>query len=485
MAGKKSVSGNIALAFDDVLLLPGKSGVLPKDANLQTRLSKKVKLNIPLLSAAMDTVTESKTAIAMARQGGLGVIHKNMNAERQAAEVKKVKRSEFLIVKNPICVKPNDSLEKILELKHNTKISSFPVVQEKKLVGIITTRDMLFETDFRKKASEIMTKDIVTVDHEPSVEEAKEILHKHRVEKLPIVDGQGQVAGMVTVTDIRKQEKFPNSAKDKAGRLIAAAAVGPNDDERVERLLSVEADAIVVDTAHGHSKMVLEAVKRYKKKFSAEIIAGNVATAQAVHDLAAAGADAIKVGVGPGAICTTRVISGVGVPQFSAIQECSEAAEKYNIPIIADGGIKYSGDITKALAAGASSVMIGSIFAGCDETPGRSIYLHNRKFKQYRGMGSVGAMQKGSRERYFQDATEASKLVPEGVEGIVPFKGSISEVVFQLLGGLRSGMGLVGAKDIEALRTKTNYLRITEAGLKESHPHDIMITEQSPNYPGQ
>ncbi len=483
MAEKNTFSGGTGLAFDDILLLPGRSEVLPKNVNLQTRLSKKVKLNIPMLSAAMDTVTESKAAIAIARQGGLGVIHKNMTAEKQAAEVKRVKRSEFLIVRNPICIKPTDTLEKILQLKKNHKVSSFPVLNGKKLVGIITTRDILFETNLNKKAADIMTKDVITIDHEPSIEEAKEILHRHKIEKLPITSKEKPIAGMVTVTDIRKQEMFPNAAKDSAGRLLVAAAVGPKDDDRVEKMISVEADAIVVDTAHGHSKMVLEAVKRYKKKFETEVIAGNVATAEAVHDLAAAGADAIKVGVGPGAICTTRVISGVGVPQFTAIQQCSEAAEKYKVPVIADGGIKYSGDITKALAAGANSVMIGSIFAGCSETPGRTIYLYNRKFKQYRGMGSLNAMQKGSSERYFQEGRQG-KLVPEGVEGIVPFKGSISEVVFQLLGGLRSGMGLVGAKDIETLRTKTNYVRITAAGLKESHPHDIMITEQSPNYPG-
>jgi len=484
MAGKNN-SPELALTFDDVLLLPGASDILPKDVNLQTRLSKRIKLNIPLLSAAMDTVTESETAIAIARQGGLGVVHRNMGIEEQAAEVEKVKRSEFLIIKNPICVQPNDSLEKIMQLVKATKVKSFPVTEAGKIVGIITSRDMLFETDLRKKAADIMTKEVITIDHEPSVEEAKALLHKHRVEKLPIVDKGKRLVGMLTATDIRKQEKFPEAAKDKAGRLMVAAAVGPSDDERVEKLLAVDVDAIFIDTAHGHSKMVLDAVKRFKREFKAEIIAGNVATAAAVHDLAAAGADAIKVGVGPGSICTTRIVTGVGVPQFSAVMHCAEAAEKYDIPIIADGGVKYSGDITKAIAAGASSVMIGSIFAGCDETPGRTIFLNNRKFKQYRGMGSVAAMQKGSNERYFQGhVDEKSKLVPEGVEGIVPFKGSIAETVFQLLGGLRSGMGMVGAKNIAMLRTKTNFIRITEASLRESHPHDVIITEQSPNYPG-
>ncbi len=484
MVGKNN-SPELALTFDDVLLLPGASDVLPKDASLQTRLSKKIKLNIPLLSAAMDTVTESETAIAIARQGGLGVVHRNMGIEEQATEVEKVKRSEFLIINNPICVQPNDSLEKIMQLVKATKVKSFPVTEAGKVVGIITSRDMLFETDLRKKAADIMTKEVITIDHEPSVDEAKALLHKHRVEKLPIVDKEKRLVGMLTATDIRKQEKFPEASKDKAGRLMVAAAVGPSDDERVSKLLAVDVDAIFIDTAHGHSKMVIDAVKRFKRLFKAEVIAGNVATAAAVHDLAAAGADAIKVGVGPGSICTTRVITGVGVPQFSAIMHCAEAAEKYDIPIIADGGVKYSGDITKAIAAGASSVMIGSIFAGCDETPGRTIFLNNRKFKQYRGMGSVAAMQKGSNERYLQGhVDEKSKLVPEGVEGIVPFKGSIAETVFQLLGGLRSGMGMVGAKNIAMLRTKTNFIRITEASLRESHPHDVIITEQSPNYPG-
>lgn len=484
MVGKNN-SSELALTFDDVLLLPGSSDILPRDANLQTRLSKRIKLNIPLLSAAMDTVTESETAIAIARQGGLGVVHRNMGILEQATEVEKVKRSEFLIISNPICVQPNDSLEKIFQLVRQKKIKSFPVTENGKVVGIITSRDMLFETDLRKKAADIMTKEVITIGHEPSVEEAKKILHAHRIEKLPIIDKEKRLVGMLTATDIRKQERFPSAAKDKAGRLLVAAAVGPKDDDRVEKLLAVEADAIVVDTAHGHSKMVIDAVKRFKREFKAEVIAGNVATAAAVHDLAAAGADAIKVGVGPGSICTTRVVTGVGVPQFSAIMHCAEAAEKYDIPIIADGGVKYSGDITKAIAAGASSVMIGSIFAGCDETPGRTIFLNNRKFKQYRGMGSVAAMQKGSNERYFQGhVDEKSKLVPEGVEGIVPFKGYIAETVFQLLGGLRSGMGMVGAKNIAMLRTKTNFIRITEASLRESHPHDVIITEQSPNYPG-
>jgi len=486
MAGRIKEQGKLALTFDDILLLPGPSDILPKDADLRTKLAKKLTLNMPLLSAAMDTVTESKTAIAMARHGGLGVIHKNMPAEAQAAEVAKVKRSEFFIVSSPVCVSPSDSLEKVMQIRAACGVGSFPVVDGgKRLVGILTKRDMWFENDLKKKVSELMTKDVVSIDRQPSVEDAAKILHQHRIEKLPIVNKERHVVGMVTVTDIRKQEQFPHAAKDKNGSLIVGAAVGPKDDERVEKLVLADVDVIFVDTAHGHSRMVVDAVKRFKRDFSVPVIGGNIATAKAVEDLAAAGADAVKVGVGPGSICTTRVISGVGVPQFTAIMECSEAGEKAGVPVIADGGIKYSGDIVKAIAAGAHTVMIGSLFAGCEETPGRTIFLNNRKFKQYRGMGSLGAMQNGSRDRYFQgEVQESSKLVPEGVEGIVPFKGKVGEVVFQLLGGLRSGMGFVGAKDIESLRAKSKWVQITPAGLKESHPHDIMITEQSPNYPG-
>ncbi len=479
-------NGKEALTFDDILLVPGASKVLPKDANLETRISKKLKINIPLVSAAMDTVTESRTAIAIAREGGIGIIHKNLDAESQASEVNKVKRSEFLIVSNPLCISPDDSLQKVFELQKTNGIGSFPVIKNNKLVGIVTQRDIAFESNFAKKISEIMTKDVISINHEPNADEAKEILHKHRIEKLPIVNSKGEITGMLTATDIRQQEKFPNSAKDKKGRLLVGAAVGVNDIARIEKLIETDVDVLVVDTAHGHNKRVVEAVKRYKKEFDIQLIAGNVATAEAVHDLASAGADAIKVGVGPGAICTTRIISGVGVPQFTAIQECSEAGDKYKVPIIADGGIRYSGDIVKALAAGASSVMLGSLFAGCEETPGRTIFLYNRKFKQYRGMGSLGAMEKGGKERYFQgDVEDSNKLVPEGVEGIVPYKGMVSEMVFQLLGGLRSGMGMVGAKDIEALRKNTKWVKITAAGVKESHPHDINITEESPNYSGK
>ena len=480
------MQGKKALTFDDILLVPGASQVLPKDVSLKTRFSKKLSINIPLVSAAMDTVTESGTAIAIARQGGLGVIHKNFPVEKQVEEATRVKRSEFLIVSNPVCISPKDTLEKVFSLRREKGIGSFPVVEGQKLVGILTKRDIRFEKEPSKKISELMTAEVVSVDHSPSIDEAKELLHKHRIEKLPIVDKKGYITGLLTDADIRKQEQFPLSSKDKKGRLMVAAAVGPKDDERVKALLEADVDALVVDTSHGHSKMVVEAVKRYKKEFDVELVAGNVATAEAVRDLTSAGADAVKVGVGPGAICTTRVISGVGVPQFTAVLECSKAASEQGVPIIADGGIRYSGDIVKALAAGASSVMLGSLFAGCEETPGRIIFLYNRKFKQYRGMGSVGAMQQGSKERYFQGNVEdSSKLVPEGVEGIVPYKGLVSELVFQLLGGLRSGMGLVGAKDIGALRSGTKWVEITTAGVKESHPHDISITEESPNYSGK
>lgn len=485
MVGNSKLHGKKALTFDDVLLVPAESSVLPKDVSLKTSFSKKLSINIPLVSAAMDTVTESRTAIAIAREGGLGVIHKNFSVEGQAEEVTKVKRSEFLIVSNPLCLSPDDTLEKAFSVLKEKGIASFPVVKNGKLVGIITKRDMRFDPKPSTRVSELMTKKVISIDHPPSVDEAKEVLQKHRIEKLPIVDRQGRVTGLLTDSDIRKQEQFPLASKDKKGRLMVAAAVGPKDDARVRALIDADVDAVVLDTSHGHSRMVVDAVRRYKKDFDIELVAGNVATPEAASALASAGADAVKVGVGPGAICTTRVISGVGVPQFTAVLECSRAASEHDVPVIADGGIRYSGDIVKALAAGASSVMLGSLFAGCEETPGRTIFLYNRKFKQYRGMGSLGAMQQGSKERYFQGSVDdASKLVPEGVEGIVPYKGLVSEMVFQLLGGLRSGMGLVGAKGVDRLRTSTSWVEITAAGVKESHPHDINITEESPNYSG-
>ncbi|MEM0360346.1 MAG: IMP dehydrogenase [Candidatus Diapherotrites archaeon] len=471
-----------SLTFDDILLVPGFSKVLPKDVSLKTKLTNSLSLNIPLVSAAMDTVTEHATAIAIARQGGIGVIHKNLGIEEQALEVSKVKKSETLIVKNPITVSPQMELWELFSLRDKVGHSSYPVIEKGKLVGIITKRDYRFEENLHKKVADLMSKDVVTVERELSEKEAKKILHEHRIEKLPIVNKKGELLGLIAGTDIEKREKFPNANTDKKGRLRVAAAVGPKDDERAQRLLEEECDAIVVDTAHGHSKNVIEAVSRLKRKLDCEIIAGNVATGKATLDLIKAGADAVKVGVGPGAICTTRIVTGVGVPQVSAIIDCAKAA-KGRVPIIADGGIRYSGDITKALAVGADCVMIGSLFAGCEETPGKTVFLYNRKFKQYRGMGSIGAMQKGSKDRYFQGhVEEKEKLVPEGIEGIVPYKGHLSEVVFQLMGGLRSGMGLVGAKDIASLR-KAKIVRITEASLKESHPHDIKITEEAPNYP--
>jgi len=478
----------IGLTFDDVLLVPNASSVLPKDVSLKTKLTKKLPLNIPLVSAAMDTVTESRTAIAMAQQGGIGIIHKNLSIEKQAEKVKKVKNAEFWIITEPVTISPTTTLKEIFETIRAKNVSSFPVVENGKLVGIVTKRDFLFEDNLQKKAKDIMTpkQKIVYVKKMLSLDEAKEILHKHRLEKLPIIDDKGNLKGLITITDIKNREKYPEALRDKHGRLMVGAAIGPaeKDIPRLKALIDAEVDVVIVDTSHGHSKMVVDAVKKIKKEFDIELIAGNVATAQATKDLISAGADAIKVGVGPGAICTTRIISGVGVPQFTAIMDCAKAAEKTKTPIIADGGIKYSGDITKAIAAGASSVMIGSLFAGCEETPGKVVYMYNRKFKQYRGMGSISAMKEGSKDRYFQgDVEEKGKLVPEGIEGIVPYKGNLQEVIYQLLGGVRSGMGLVGAKNIEDLRKKTKWIRITKAGMKESHPHDIIITDEAPNYP--
>lgn len=471
------------LTFDDVLLLPRKSEVLPKDADLRAKLTNKITLNIPLIAAAMDTVTEAKTATALARLGGIGIIHKNLSPEEQADEVRKVKGGEYYIVENPLTISPDLSIAEILDLKESKGISTFPVVDREKLVGIVTERDLRFEDNTKLKARDIMTKELITVDKIIEFEKAREILHKHRIEKLPIVDSKGKLKGLITSTDIEKKKKYPNALKDKRGRLMVGAAVGPKDFERVQKLAEAEADVIVIDTAHGHSKNVLDAVRKVKKEFDVQLIAGNVATAEGTKDLINAGADAVKVGIGPGAICTTRIITGVGVPQISAVMECAKAA-KDKVPIIADGGIKYSGDIVKALAAGANCVMVGSLLAGCEETPGRVIYLHNRKFKQFRGMGSVGAMLKGSKDRYMQaEIKKADKFVPEGIEGMVPYKGTIQEVVYQLMGGVRSGMGLTGCKNVGELRKKVKMIKITQASLQESHPHDVTITEEAPNYP--
>lgn len=480
---KTKLLANLGLTFDDVLILPASSHVLPKDVSLKTKITPKITLNIPIVSAAMDTVTEHNTAIAIGREGGMGIIHKNMSPETQAAEVDKVKRAEFFIINNPITVSSKDNLARIHALKKEFGINSFPVVDDAKLVGMITNRDLLFEDNPFRPVSDIMTlrKDLVVVEKMVSDEEARQVMHKNRVEKLPVVDKEGKLKGLITITDIQNTRKHPNAIKDKRGRLLAGAAVGPKDDIRIKALMEKEVDVIVLDTSHGHSKNVIDAVKRYKKDFDVEIIAGNVATAEGTKALIKAGADGVKVGIGPGSICTTRIVAGVGVPQITAIMDCAKAAG--NIPLIADGGIKYSGDITKALVAGASAVMLGSLFAGCEETPGKTVYMNNRKYKQYRGMGSVGAMMQGSKDRYFQAHLEdEKKFVPEGIEGVVPYKGRIGEIVYQLVGGVRSGMGLAGAETIERLKKSGQLVRITPAGLKESHPHDVTITEEAPNY---
>ncbi len=477
-----SVSMKKALTFDDVLLAPAFSSVLPRDVSLKTRLTNEVELNIPLVSAAMDTVTESAMAIAIAREGGIGVIHKNLSIEEQAAEVSRVKRSESLVVRNPITVSPDMRLGELLEVREKSGYSSFPVVKGRKLVGLVTKRDYRFEENKKKKIREFMTRKPVTINRALSEKEAKKLLQEYKIEKLPIVNSKGELLGLITGTDIEKREKYPNANTDSKRRLRVAAAIGPNDDGRAEALLREECDVLVLDTSHGHSGNVIEAVKRIKKKFDCQLVAGNAATGKGALALVTAGADAVKVGVGPGAICTTRVISGVGVPQVSAIIDCVKAVNG-GVPVIADGGIRYSGDITKAIAAGADCVMLGSLFAGCEETPGKTIFFNNRKFRQYRGMGSIGAMQLGSKDRYAQEhVKQKEKLVPEGIEGMVPYKGHVSEVVFQLMGGLRSGMGLVGARNIHELK-KAKMILISSASLKESHPHDIRITEEAPNYP--
>lgn len=473
------------LTFDDVLLVPAKSEVLPKDVDTSTYLTKKIKLNIPLMSASMDTVTEAKMAIAMAREGGIGIIHKNMSIEKQAMEVDKVKRSEHGIITDPFYLSPDHIVSDALELMERYHISGVPITDNNmKLVGIITNRDIRFETDTSKRIYDVMTKDnLVTATTDISMDDALDIMKKYKIEKLPLVDENYILSGLITIKDIEKSIKYPHAAKDKNGRLLAGAAVGITNDmlERVAALVNAKVDVITVDTAHGHSKGVIEAVKRIKVEYpELQVIAGNVATAEATVDLINAGADAVKVGIGPGSICTTRVVAGVGVPQVTAIDECAKAAEKYGIPVIADGGIKYSGDVVKAIATGASIVMIGSLFAGTEESPGETELYQGRRFKVYRGMGSMGAMAAGSKDRYFQEGSK--KLVPEGVEGRIAYRGPLSDTVFQLIGGLRSGMGYCGAANIEDLKTKSKFVRITNAGLRESHPHDIHITKEAPNY---
>ncbi|HZI08361.1 MAG TPA: IMP dehydrogenase, partial [Archangium sp.] len=474
-----------ALTFDDVLLVPAESAVLPRDADLSTRLTRNLRLNMPLLSAAMDTVTEARTAIAMAQEGGIGVIHKNMTPEQQALEVMKVKKFESGMVVDPITVEPQVPLARAIELMRQYNISGIPVVQGRKLVGIVTSRDVRFVTDLGQKVEAVMTRKLVTGREGISQTEAQQLLHEHRIEKLLIVDEQFELRGLITIKDMEKRRTRPNAAKDAKGRLLCAAAIGASADReaRIDALVKAGVDVIVIDTAHGHSTGVIEAVRDTRKNFKGfELIAGNVATAAATRALIEAGVDAVKVGIGPGSICTTRVVAGVGVPQLTAIDECSREADKHGVPIIADGGIKYSGDIVKALAAGASTVMIGSLFAGTEEAPGEVILYQGRSYKSYRGMGSMGAMKQGAKDRYFQSDVEAVKLVPEGIEGRVPYKGSLGMNIHQMLGGLRSGMGYVGCGTIEDLRTKAEFVRITSAGLKESHVHDVIITEEAPNY---
>jgi|CZCB01.1.fsa_nt_gi IMP dehydrogenase len=472
------------LTFDDVLLVPARSDVLPRDVDVSTKLTPKLRLNIPIMSAGMDTITDARMAIAIAREGGIGVIHKNMTIEAQAKAVDRVKRSEHGVITDPFSLSPQHKVKDALQIMEDYHISGVPITVGNKLVGIITNRDLRFETDFEQPIDNVMTKEnLVTAPVNTTLEEAKKILAKHKIEKLPLVDDDFNLMGLITIKDIEKVRQFPNSAKDARGRLLVAAAVGVSADtmERVTALEAAGVDAIVVDTAHGHSSGVIDTVRLIKKNFpDLQLIAGNVATAEATRDLIDAGADAVKVGIGPGSICTTRVIAGIGVPQITAIADCSQAAAKTGIPIIADGGIKYSGDITKAIAAGADVVMLGNVLAGTDESPGELVILQGRSFKLYRGMGSLGAMAQGSSDRYFQE--NEPKLVPEGIEGRVPYKGPVSDTIFQLVGGLKAGMGYCGAANVEELKKKAKFIRITNAGLVESHPHDIAITQEAPNY---
>ena len=475
------------LTFDDVLLLPAESNVLPSNVDVKTRLTRTIEMKIPLLSAAMDTVTEHATAITMAREGGIGIIHKNLSVEAQAFEVDRVKRSEsYGMIRNPVCLHPDQKINDALETMRNYSISGLPITKEGRLVGILTNRDLRFAKNLDRPIGELMTKEgLVTAPVEISLEEAKEILHEHRIEKLPLVDDRGALKGLITFKDLEKTERYPNANTDGLGRLRVGAAVGVGPDRRarVSALLEAEVDVVVIDTAHGHSRMVIETVSEVKAAFpTLPLIAGNVATAEATRALCRAGADAVKVGIGPGSICTTRAVAGVGVPQLSAVMECRKAANDFGVPVIADGGVRLSGDIVKALAAGADSVMIGNLFAGTDESPGQMILFQGRSYKLYRGMGSLGAMQEGSAERYFQFEEKASKLVPEGIEGRVPYKGPLTTSLFQLIGGLRSGMGYVGCRDLRELREKSRFVRVTPAGLREGHVHGVTVTQEAPNY---
>ncbi len=482
MEGKLIKEG---LTFDDVLLIPQKSEILPKEVSVKTRLTKKIKLNTPIMSAGMDTVTTSRLAIAMAREGGIGIIHKNMSIERQAMEVDKVKRSEHGVIVDPFYLSPKHVISDALELMERYHISGVPITdKDMKLVGILTNRDIRFQNDFTKKIDEVMTKEnLVTAKEGTTLDEAEKILRRWKIEKLPIVDDKGMLKGLITIKDIEKAIKYPNRATDESNRLLVGAAIGITGDmmDRVAALEKAGVDVIVLDTAHGHSRGVLSAVRKVKDQYTKlQVIAGNVATGEATEDLIKAGADAVKVGIGPGSICTTRVVAGIGVPQITAVYDCAKAAKKYGIPVIADGGIKYSGDIPKAIAAGADVVMIGSLFAGTEESPGETVIYKGRSFKVYRGMGSLGAMAAGSKDRYFQE--DAKKFVPEGVEGRVPFKGPLRDTIYQMVGGLKAGMGYCGTPTIEDLKENGMFIKITGAGLKESHPHDIHITKESPNY---
>jgi IMP dehydrogenase len=476
-----------ALTFDDISLLPAYSQVLPRDVDVQTRVSRRISLNIPIISAAMDTVTEAQTSISLAREGGIGIIHRNMSIKSQAQEVDKVKKSESGMIVDPLTIDPERPLHEVLALMERYRISGVPVVKGKQLVGIVTNRDLRFETDLNKKVSEVMTRDnLVTVSEGITLEDSKKLLHKHRIEKLLVVDDKGCLKGLITIKDIEKVKKYPNACKDNLGRLRVGAAVGIGSDleERTEALVSAGADVIAIDTAHGHSHGVLKAVEQLKGTFKdIELIAGNVATADGVEALVKAGADGVKIGVGPGSICTTRIIAGVGVPQVTAIINSRTVSDKTGIPMIADGGIKFSGDVTKAIAVGAHAVMIGGLFAGTEESPGETILFQGRSYKVYRGMGSLEAMKKGAKDRYYQeDLAEEAKLVPEGIVGRVPYKGSLSGCVYQLVGGLRAGMGYVGCRSIEELRQNARFVRVTQSGLRESHVHDVIITKEAPNY---
>jgi IMP dehydrogenase len=475
------------LTFDDVLLIPQESDILPKDIDISVKLTEKIRLNCPVITAAMDTVTEANMAVAIAREGGIGVIHKNMSIEQQVGEVDKVKRSENGVISNPFHLSPDNTVEEAENLMHHYKISGVPICDGNgRLVGILTNRDLLFLEDYSLKISEVMTKDNLVTSHVgTTLDDARKILMKHKIEKLPLVDENGCLKGLITIKDIEKTVKYPNSTRDERGRLLCAAAIGATSDvlDRASALVEAGVDMLVLDSAHGHSKNILNSISKVKAAFpGVALTAGNVATAEGTRALIDAGADIVKVGMGPGSICTTRVVAGIGVPQITAVNDAAEVANKYGVPVIADGGIKYSGEIVKAIAAGASAIMVGSLVAGCEESPGDTEIYQGRQFKVYRGMGSIAAMNQGSKDRYFQE--DNKKLVPEGVEGRVPFKGPLADTIFQLMGGLRSGMGYCGCRNIEELQTKTKFIRITNAGLIESHPHDVFITKEAPNYSG-